>query len=98
GVGLVVNSATVLGDDVLLRQGVTIGSRKGRDAPIVGNDVHFGPNSVALGAITIGNHSRIGAGAVVIDDVAENSAVVAPKAMSRPRRSQPVPEVSPSPK
>lgn len=73
GQGLVVNAATVLGSDVMLRQGVTIGNVRRSSGPsgcpVVGDGVEFGANSVVVGDITIGEGAVIGAGCVVTCDV-----------------------------
>ena len=73
GQGLVVNAGTVLGADIMLRQGVTIGNvrrRGGRSGcPVVSDGVEFGANAVVVGDITIGEGAVIGAGCVVTSDV-----------------------------
>lgn len=79
GTGLVLHPDTVLGSDVVLRHGVTIGTLGDDDsgvAPIVGDRVSIGAGAIVLGAIRVGNDAVIGAGAVVVDDVAEGAVVV----------------------
>lgn len=77
GVGLVVNDATQIGSDVVLRHCVTIGhTRPGGHCPVIEDRVEFGANSVALGGIRIGAGARIGAGSVVLHDVEPNTTVV----------------------
>jgi serine O-acetyltransferase len=69
---IIVHSEVVMGDDVRLRQGVTIGN-KGDEAPLdvprIGNRVNIGAGAKILGPITIGDDVDIGANAVVITDV-----------------------------
>lgn len=84
GQGLVVNTGTVLGADVMLRHNVTIGNiRRGPgDAtacPVVGDGVEFGAGAVAVGPIRIGAGALIGANAVVSHDVPAGATVRAPK-------------------
>jgi len=70
--GIVVHGSSVIGDDCLLRQNVTLGNRSERrplDAPTLGNRVQVGAGAVILGAVTIGDDAVIGANAVVLGDV-----------------------------
>lgn len=81
GVGLVISGYAVIGNNCVVRQGVTIGNvinKNGQNslAPIIGNNVEFGANSVAIGEIQIGDNVKIGAGAVVVKSVPGNSTVV----------------------
>lgn len=79
GMGVVVGATAIVGDDVLIYQGVTLGGtgkEQGKRHPTVGNNVVVGSGAKVLGNITIGSNSRIGAGSVVIDNVPENSTVV----------------------
>ncbi len=79
GMGVVIGETTVIGDDVLIYQGVTlggIGHSTGKRHPTLGNFVTVGAGAKILGNITIGNNSRIGASSVVIKDVPENCTVV----------------------
>lgn len=79
GMGVVIGETTVIGDDVLIYQGVTLGGTGkdlGKRHPTVGNFVTIGAGAKVLGNITIGDYSSIGAGSVVIDDVPEHSTVV----------------------
>ena len=79
GMGVVIGATTIIGDDVLLYQGVTLGGtgkEHGKRHPTLGNNIVVGSGAKVLGNITIGSNSRIGAGSVVIDDVPENSTVV----------------------
>ena len=79
GMGVVVGETAVIGDDVLLYQGVTLGGtglEKGKRHPTIGNNVVIGTGAKVLGNITVGDNSYIGANAVVIKDVPPNSTVV----------------------
>jgi len=79
GMGVVIGETTIIGDDVLLYQGVTLGGtgiEKGKRHPTIGNNVVVGTGAKILGNITIGDNSYIGANAVVIKDVPPNSTVV----------------------
>lgn len=70
GVGIVLSPHAVLGRNVLLRQGVTIGNRRTlTDCPIVGDDVEIGASASLIGPIVIGTRARIGAGVVLIEDM-----------------------------
>ena len=79
GMGVVVGETAIIGDNVLLYQGATLGGTgivKGKRHPTVGNNVVIGAGAKVLGNITIGDNSYIGANAVVIKDVPANSTVV----------------------
>lgn len=75
GIGVVLHPDCLIGERVLIGQGVTIGGNFGSGAPKIGNDVWIGPGARILGAVTIGCNSIIGANAVVIEDVVENSVI-----------------------
>jgi serine O-acetyltransferase len=79
GMGVVIGETAVIGNDVLLYQGSTLGGTgitKGKRHPTVGNNVVIGAGAKVLGNISIGDNSYIGANAVVIKDVPSNSTVV----------------------
>lgn len=79
GMGVVIGETTMIGDDVLIYQGVTLGGtgkEHGKRHPTIMNNVTIGAGAKVLGNITIGKNSRIGAGSVVIDDVPECCTVV----------------------
>nr|HPI04316.1 serine O-acetyltransferase [Candidatus Goldiibacteriota bacterium] len=79
GMGVVIGETAIIGDDVLLYQGVTLGGtgkEKGKRHPTLGNDVVVGTGAKVLGNINIGNNVKIGAGSVVIHDVPDGSTVV----------------------
>lgn len=70
GYGVVVNDEAVLGSDVVLRHGVTIGhTRPGGPSPVIEDGVEFGAGAVALGGITIGANARLAPNSVVLEDV-----------------------------
>lgn len=79
GMGVVVGETSIVGDDVTLYQGVTLGGtgkEKGKRHPTIMNGVVIGTGARVLGNITIGENSRIGAGSVVLRNIPENSTVV----------------------
>jgi serine O-acetyltransferase len=79
GMGVVIGETSIIGDNVLLYQGVTLGGtglEKGKRHPTIGDNVVIGAGAKVLGNITIGNNSYVGANAVVIKDVPANSTVV----------------------
>lgn len=79
GMGVVIGETAVIGDNVLLYQGVTLGGtglEKGKRHPTIGNNVVIGTGAKVLGNITVGDNSYIGANAVVIKDVPPDSTVV----------------------
>lgn len=79
GMGVVIGETAIIGDDVLLYQGVTLGGtglEKGKRHPTLGNNIVVGTGAKVLGNISIGDNSYIGANAVVIKDVPSNSTVV----------------------
>lgn len=79
GSGVVIGETTVIGDDVTLYQGVTLGGtgkESGKRHPTLEDCVVVGVGAAVLGNITIGKGSKVGGGAVVIDDVPPNCTVV----------------------
>ncbi len=79
GTGIVIGETAEIGDDVLIYQGVTLGGTGkdvGKRHPTVCNGVMISAGSKVLGPITIGENSRVAAGAVVLKDVPPNSTVV----------------------
>lgn len=76
--GIIISSATIIGDYCNISQGVTIGvAGRGekRGCPIIGNDVYIGSGAKIIGNIKIGNNVAIGANAVVTKDVPDNAVV-----------------------
>lgn len=79
GNGIVIGETTIIGDDVLIYQQVTLGGtgkEQGKRHPTIGNNVIVGAGAKVLGNITIGNNVRIGAGSVVVENVPEYATVV----------------------
>ncbi len=79
GMGVVIGETSVIGDDVTLFQGVTLGGTgKTREKrhPTLEDNVVVGAGAKILGDIAIGEGSRIGSGSVVVSPVPENSTVV----------------------
>lgn len=79
GMGIVIGETTIIGDDVMLYHGVTLGSVVLLDKkrhPTIGNNVIIGTDAVILGNINIGNNVIIGAQATVLADIADNQVVV----------------------
>jgi serine O-acetyltransferase len=79
GNGVVIGETTIIGDDVTIYQGVTLGGTgkgKGQRHPTIGNNVVIGAGAIVLGNITIGDGARVGAGAVVTKAVPADTTVV----------------------
>jgi len=79
GMGVVIGETTIVGDDVTLYQGVTLGGtgkETGKRHPTIHNNVVIGAGARVLGNITIGENCRVGAGSVVLRDIPDNSTVV----------------------
>ena len=77
--GVVIGETAIVGSDVTIYQGVTLGGTgkgHGKRHPTVCDGVFIGNNANVLGNITIGENSRVGAGSVVLSDVPPNSTVV----------------------
>jgi serine O-acetyltransferase len=79
GSGVVIGETAEIGENVTIYQGVTLGGtgkETGKRHPTVRDNVIFGAGAKVLGAITIGENAKVGAGSVVIGDVPDNSTVV----------------------
>jgi len=79
GMGVVIGETAEIGDNVLLYQGVTLGGtslQKVKRHPTLENDVVVGVGAKVIGAITVGHHSKIGAGSVVVSSVPPHATVV----------------------
>lgn len=79
GMGVVIGETAIVGDDVTLYQGVTLGGtgkEHGKRHPTIASNVTIGAGAKVLGNITVGENSRVGAGSVVLQDVPDNSTVV----------------------
>lgn len=79
GCGIVIGETAIIGDNVTLYQGVTLGGtgkESGKRHPTIGNHVMISSGAKVLGNINIGDHVKIGAGSVVLNDVPANCTVV----------------------
>ena len=79
GFGVVIGETTVIGDDVLIYQGVTLGGASlshGKRHPTINSNVVIGSGAKILGNITVNEHSKIGANSVVVKDVPPYSTAV----------------------
>ncbi|WP_123380911.1 serine O-acetyltransferase [Pseudokineococcus lusitanus] len=79
GMGVVIGETAVVGDDVMMYHGVTLGGRSlqgGKRHPTVGDGVTFGAGARVLGAVSIGAGAQVGANAVVVRDVPAGAVVV----------------------
>lgn len=79
GMGVVIGETTIIGDDVTLYQQVTLGGtgkKKDKRHPTIENGVVIGAGAKVLGNVTVGQHSQIGSGSVVVKDVPPHSTVV----------------------
>ncbi len=79
GNGVIIGETTIIGDNVTLYQGVTLGGtgkEQGKRHPTLGNNIMIGAGAKVLGSCTIGDNSKIGAGSVVLQDVPSGSTVV----------------------
>jgi serine O-acetyltransferase len=79
GLGVVIGETAIVGDDVTLYQGVTLGGtgkEHGKRHPTIEDNVVIGGGAKVLGNITVGRNCRIGAGSVVLRNVPEHSTVV----------------------
>ena len=79
GNGVIIGETAILGDNVTLYQGVTLGGtgkEQGKRHPTVGNNVMISAGAKVLGSFTIGDNSKIGAGSVVLEEVPPGSTVV----------------------
>lgn len=84
---IIISGDAEFGDDVIIRNGVTIGLRRTgvRGAPVIGNRVDIGAGAKILGKIAIGDDVAIGANAVVLTDVPPNSIAVGVPAVIKPK-------------
>lgn len=73
--GVVINGAVRGGENVYIEHQVTIGAEK-RQSPVIGSGVFIGAGAKIVGPVTIGDHARVGANAVVTKDVAPGTTVV----------------------
>lgn len=79
GMGVVIGETCEIGDDVTIYQGVTLGGtghEKGKRHPTIKNNALIATGAKVLGNITIGEHSKVGGGSVVLKDVPDDATVV----------------------
>ncbi|MBS7329604.1 MAG: serine O-acetyltransferase, partial [Lachnospiraceae bacterium] len=79
GTGVVIGETAIIGDNVTLYQGVTLGGtgkEHGKRHPTIGNNVMISTGAKVLGSFKIGDNCKIGAGSVVLEEVPPNSTVV----------------------
>ena len=79
GMGLIIGETAVVGDDVTLFQGVTLGGtgkETGKRHPTVEDGAIIGVGASVLGSVTVGARSKVGGGAVVVDNVPQDATVV----------------------
>ncbi|WP_209020704.1 hypothetical protein [Nocardioides sp. 1609] len=90
GIGVVINPHVVIGEDVMIRQSVTLGNRRSTDdCPVIGRGVELGAGATVIGAVTVGDYAKIGAGAVVVKDVPAHGVAYSPTIIeSRPAPRQ----------
>ena len=88
--GIIISGYAQFGDNCRIRNGVVVGLRRVEEkcAPIIGDHVDIGAGAKLLGPIRIGNHVLIGANAVVLCDVPDDSIAAGVPAQIKPRRRQ----------
>ena len=79
GTGVIIGETSVIGDNVTLYQGVTLGGtgkETGKRHPTIGDNVMISAGAKVIGSFTVGENSKIGAGSVVLSEIPPNSTVV----------------------
>ncbi|MBQ7972648.1 MAG: serine O-acetyltransferase [Lachnospiraceae bacterium] len=79
GTGVIIGETTIIGNNVTLYQGVTLGGtgkEHGKRHPTIGDNVMISAGAKVLGSFTVGENSKIGAGSVVLEEVPPNCTVV----------------------
>ena len=87
GMGVVIGETSVIGDDVLIYHGVTLGgiaNISDKRHPTIGNNVVIGAGAKILGNIIIGNGAKVGANALVVQDVPAGKTIIAAKGLILP--------------
>ncbi len=95
GNGVIIGETAIIGDNVTLYQGVTLGGtgkEQGKRHPTVGNNVMISAGAKVLGSFKIGDNSKIGAGSVVLEEVPPNSTVVGVPGRVVKRNNQALPQ------
>ena len=81
---VVIHPDVVIGADCTLRQGVTLGERRaGGGCPVLGSSVEVGAYSQVLGPVRLGDRAKVGALALVVEDIADDGTAMAPRASLR---------------
>jgi serine O-acetyltransferase len=95
GMGVVIGETCIIGDDVLIFHGVTLGgtgNQQGPRHPIIGAGAVIGAGATILGRVTIGAGAKVGAGAIVLEDIPDGATVVCAKAkIVQKKQSNPSP-------
>ncbi|MBE6854757.1 MAG: serine acetyltransferase, partial [Ruminococcus sp.] len=94
--GVVIGETTIIGDNCLIYQGVTLGGTgkdKGKRHPTLGNNVIVGSGAKVLGPFRVGDNAKIAAGAVVLSEVPDNSTAVGVPARVVKRDGVKIPEL-----
>jgi serine O-acetyltransferase len=79
GMGVVIGETSVIGDNVFIYHGVTLGglsTKKGKRHPTIEDNVVIGAGAQVLGPVTVGRNTKIGSGSVVLQEVPEYSTVI----------------------
>ena len=95
GNGVIIGETAIIGDNVTLYQGVTLGGtgkEQGKRHPTVGNNVMISAGAKVRGSFKIGDNSKIGAGSVVLEEVPPNSTVVGVPGRVVKRNNQALPQ------
>ncbi|MBE5940345.1 MAG: serine O-acetyltransferase [Lachnospiraceae bacterium] len=96
GHGVVIGETTIIGDNVTIYQGVTLGGtgkEQGKRHPTIEDNVMISVGAKVLGSFTIGENSKIGAGSVVLKEVPPNSTVVGVPGRVVKRDNQKIPRI-----
>lgn len=78
GIGVVIGETSIIGNDVTIYHGVTLGAtgkEKGKRHPNIGNNVVIGCDTKILGNINVGNNVKIGAGSIILKDIPDNKTI-----------------------
>jgi serine O-acetyltransferase len=74
--GVVIHGEARIGDDCMIMQQVTVGMIDEGEVPVIGNRVYIGAGAKIIGKLIVGDGARIGANAVVVNDVPSNATAV----------------------
>ena len=98
GNGVIIGETAVVGNNVTLYQGVTLGGtgkEKNKRHPTVGDNVMIGAGTIVLGPVTIGSNTKIGAGSVVTQDIPDNVTAVGSPVMIVRKDGVRIPPIAP---